>query len=34
VALMLGDLVVCELGSDHDVTKICGRILSNTTQVI
>src|SRR5262245_43455711 len=31
--LMFGHLVVCDFGSDHDVMKICGRILSNTTQV-
>jgi hypothetical protein len=31
---MAGDLVMYEIGADHDVMKICGRILSNTTQVI
>jgi hypothetical protein len=30
---MFGHLVVCDFGSDHNVVKICGRILSNTTQV-
>ena len=30
---MLGDFVVCQFGANHDVMKICGRILSNTTQV-
>ena len=30
---MAGDLVMCEFGSDHDVMKICGRILSNNPQV-
>ena len=29
---MAGDFVMCELGSDHDAMKMCGRILSNTVQ--
>ncbi len=33
-AKMGRDLVVCELGSDHDVTMNCWRILSNNPQVI
>ena len=31
--LMLGDLVMCEFRADHDVTKMCGRILSNNPHV-
>src|SRR5262249_22247505 len=29
-----GNREVCEFGSDHDLIKICGRILSNNPQVI
>src|SRR5262245_15712312 len=29
---MARDLVMCELGSDHDVVEMCGRILSNHPQ--